>query len=207
MGSITRLFEQLQQGERETAAQGLWERYCHRLVNLAHRKLGNMPRAATDSEDVALSAFWSFLRGAEQGRFPQLADRADLWQVLAMITVRKASKLRQYTYRVVRDPRRVQDMGQGRESREDPGALVGVASRKPDPALAAELAEQACILLDELGDEELRQIALWKMEEHTNVEIAARLGCAVATVERRLRLIRARWKKELVDLPGGEDHP
>ena len=33
-----------------------------------------------DEEDVALSAFDSFCRGAEQGRFPRLDDRDDLWQ-------------------------------------------------------------------------------------------------------------------------------
>ena len=51
--------------------------------------------------------------------------------------------------------------------------------------------------MDGLADEELRQIALWKMEGHTNEEIASELGCALATVERRLRLIRRRWEKEL----------
>ena len=52
-------------------------------------------------------------------------------------------------------------------------------------------------LLDRLGDDELRSVARWKMEGHTNEEIASQLGCALATVERRLRLIRKRWEKEL----------
>ncbi len=35
------------------------------------------------------------------------------------------------------------------------------------------------------------------MEGYTNEEIASWLGCALSTVERRLRVIRRRWEKEL----------
>src|SRR5262245_56227676 len=89
---ITLWFRQLQAGDRE-AAQKLWERYYRGLVTLARKKLGAMPRRAADEEDVALSAFDSFCRGAEEGRFPALEDRDDLWQVLVTITTRKAIDL------------------------------------------------------------------------------------------------------------------
>ena len=56
-GSVTRLLDQLKQGERDHA-QELWERYFRRLVGLARQKLGTLPRhAGVDGEDVALSAF------------------------------------------------------------------------------------------------------------------------------------------------------
>src|SRR4051812_41442059 len=61
----------------------------------ARKKPRALPRRAADEEDVALSAFDSFCRGAEQGRFPRLDDRGDLWQVLVLITARKAADLRQ----------------------------------------------------------------------------------------------------------------
>ena len=35
----------------------------------------------------------------------------------------------------------------------------------------------------------MRRVATWKMEGHTNVEIAGRLDCVVTTVERKLRRI------------------
>ncbi len=197
-GSITRLFNQLQQGERDTA-QALWERYFHRLIGLARKKLGDFPRRAVDEEDVALSAFDSFCRAAEGGRFPQLQDRDDLWQVLVMITARKVCDLREYEGRDKRDWRRVQEEARrgGDESSWRGSALSGVLSREPDPAFAAEVAEESRRLLEELGDEELRQIALAKMEGRTNEEIAAQRSCALSTVERRLRIIRKRWEKEL----------
>src|SRR5207237_8589108 len=89
-GSVTRWVGQLQAGDQE-AAQHLWERYFRRLVGLARRKLRDAPRRAADEEDVALSAFDSFCRGAQRGRFPQLLDRDNLWRLLVVITARKAS--------------------------------------------------------------------------------------------------------------------
>src|SRR6516225_10624561 len=91
-GSITALIERLEAGDHE-AAQPLWERYYPRLVGLARERLRGTPRRVADEEDVALSAFDSFCRGVQEGRFPQLTDREDLWQVLAVIIQRKASNL------------------------------------------------------------------------------------------------------------------
>ncbi len=61
------------------------------------------------------------------------------------------------------------------------------------------MAESCRRLLDLLGDEQLRRIVVWKMEGHTNREIADRLGCVVETVERRLRLIRSLWQREIAE--------
>ena len=65
---------------------------------------------------------------------------------------------------------------------------------EPTPEFAAQVAEEYQRLISQLGDEQQRAIAVWKMEGHTNEEIAARLGIALATVERRLRLIRKTWE-------------
>src|SRR5919199_377063 len=91
-GSITHCITLLKAGER-AAAQQLWERYFQRLVGLARTKLRGTARRAAEEEDVALSAFDSFYQRAERGQFPQLNDRDDLWQLLVVITVRKAIDL------------------------------------------------------------------------------------------------------------------
>ena len=67
--SVTQWLDQLREGD-SAAARMLWERYFLRLVGLARRKLQGTPRRVADEEDVALSAFDSLCRGAEQGRFP-----------------------------------------------------------------------------------------------------------------------------------------
>jgi RNA polymerase sigma factor (sigma-70 family) len=208
IGSITGLLNQLQQGERDNVQQ-LLERYFRRLIGLARKKLRGLPCGAADAEDVALSAFDSFCRGAEQGRFPRLTDRDDLWQILMFITARKACDLRQYEQRDKRDWRRVERearRGGASPSLEGSG-LARLLSREPDPAFAAEVAEELRRLLDALPDEEVRQVALRKMEGFTNEEIADQRGCSLASIERKLKRIRARWEKELpaAEETGGEE--
>src|SRR5262249_2675452 len=138
-----------------------------------------------DGEDVALSAFDSFCRGVEQGRFPKLDDRNDLWQLLFLITERKAMDLMQHEGRQKRDWRRVESSGQ---------EAIPMAGKEPDPAFAAQVAEECERLLAKLGDDGLRAIALRKLEGFSNEEIAVAQGCSLATVERRLRLIRREWQ-------------
>src|SRR4051794_11084392 len=104
-GSVSQWLRQLRAGDAG-AAQQLWERYFHRLVGFARRKLAGLPRPSADEEDVALSAFQSFCRSAEQGRLPHLLDRHNLWRLLLVITGRKAAHL-------VRDEGRLKRGGKG----------------------------------------------------------------------------------------------
>ena len=194
-GSVTHWLDQLQAGNR-TAAQELWTSYFQRLVALARARLRGVPRRAADEEDVALSAFDSFCRGAERGRFPDLRDRNNLWRLLVVITSRKALDLAQH---------------EGRKKRGgvlDEAALAGLNDsaaagldledgREPTPEFAAEVAEECQRLLDRLGDGELRSVALWKMEGYSIDEIAVKLGCAPRTVDRKLWVIRTLWEDAL----------
>jgi DNA-directed RNA polymerase specialized sigma24 family protein len=196
--TVTDWVRRLQQGDAD-AAQNLWERYFRRLVGLARVRLAGLPRrAAADEEDVALSAFDSFCRGSEQGRFPRLQDRDELWRLLVTITARKAGCL-------IRDERR-QKRGGGAVGGESalPGqagsdALASfeqVISEEPTPLFALQVAEEYERLLSCLGDAELRSIAVWKLEGDSNEQIAEKLNRSPPTVERRLALIRRIWKKE-----------
>src|SRR5262245_59300131 len=106
--SVTRLIVQLKAGQ-ETGVNRLWDRYYHRLVGLARAKLPANCRRGADEEDVALSAFASFCRGVDAGRFPKLDDRDNLWRVLLTIVVRKASRLRRYEHCGKRDVGRLLD--------------------------------------------------------------------------------------------------
>ena len=190
-GSVTALLEHLRAGDH-AAAQPLWERYYPRLVGLARERLRGTPRRAADEEDVALSAFDSFCRGVEQGRFPDLKDRDGLWALLVLITVRKAAELVHYNRRDRRGGGRVRGDSAlaGREGDAGADGLAQVEAGDPTPEVAAQLAEELQGLLDRLGSDELRAIAVWKLEGYTNAEVAARLGCAAVSIERRLRLIR-----------------
>ena len=196
--SVTQWIDRLKAGDPD-AAQKLWERYFRRLVGLARKKLRAAPRRAADEEDVALSAFDSFCRGAGQDRFPQLHDRLDLWQLLVVLTARKAIDLAQHERRHKRGGGAVLDeaaLAGPADSSAQGAALEQFAAPQPTPAFAAQVAEECRRLLGRLDSPELRSVALLKVEGHDNEEIAAQLGCGLRTVERRLRLIRSIWEQE-----------
>src|SRR4051794_3534846 len=140
-GSVSHWIHLLQAGDH-SGAQPLWEAYFHRLVALARAKLLGAARQVRDEEDVALSAFDSFCRGAQTGRFPQLDDRDNLWRVLVVITARKAGRL-------VRDQRRQKRGGGevplplGEEADADE-----ILSQEPTPEFAAQAAEECGRLLE-----------------------------------------------------------
>jgi RNA polymerase sigma factor (sigma-70 family) len=194
MGSVTTWLEQLRAGNRD-AAQQLWERYLSRLIRLARSKLHGLRRGAADEEDVALSAFDSFYRAAEQGRFPQLGDRNNLWELLVVITIRKAIDLRQRECRQKRGGGKV--VGESAfdvpVSAEGAGIEQAVGT-EPTPELAVQVADELEALLRLLPNEDVRSVAVLKLEGYTNAEIADHLDCSLATVERRLSLIRSAWR-------------
>jgi DNA-directed RNA polymerase specialized sigma24 family protein len=177
----------------------LCEKYFRQLVGRARHKLARAPRRAADEEDVVQSAFASFCRAAEAGRFPRLNDRHDLWQLLVLITDRKACTLVRDECRQRRGGGKVLDeaaLGHGGGSAPAAG-LAQVAASEPTPEFAALVAEECRRLLDLLGDADLRLLALLKMEGYTVEEIAARTGRVTRTVKRRLQLIRQIWEQEL----------
>jgi len=186
----------LLKGGNQSAAQVLWERYFRLLVGCARQRLGAAPRRAADEEDVALSAFDSFCRGVEKGRFPRLDDRNDLRCVLLLLVARKAAHQ-------IRDEKRLKRGGgkpvvetdQPRDG-QDEEELAALIDSEPTPAQAAQMADECGRLLDKLGDDDLRAIALWLVEGYTVKEIAEKLGRAERTVARKLAQIRDCWSEE-----------
>ena len=188
--SVTTWLDQLKLGEQQ-AAQKLWEAYYSRLVRLARRKLTSAPRRMADEDDVALAAFHSFCRGVEKGRFPRLENRNDLWQVLVVMTARKASDQKQLERRQKRGGGRVRGESVFADSQASKGGLGDVVGREPTPEFAILVAEELNGFLRRLGDDSLRELALLKLEGYSNSEIAERLSCGLRTVERKLSRIRA----------------
>jgi DNA-directed RNA polymerase specialized sigma24 family protein len=187
--------EQLRTGDSGSATP-LWEGYFTYLVAVARGKLRAAPKGAADEEDVALSAFNSFCAGVENGRFPRLDDRDDLWQVLFVITARKPANLVRREHREKRGRGRVVHasvLSNGEASGED--FLGGAAGSGQTPAFAARVADECPRLLTILDEGNLRQLAVRKMEGFTNAEIAMKLGKSVPTVERKLARIRNTWER------------
>jgi RNA polymerase sigma factor (sigma-70 family) len=196
-GSVSHWLEGLKAGDAQ-AATPLWNRYFEQLIALVRRRLRGTP-AEANSEDVAARALETFFRRTQQGRFPEVCDRNQLWQLLITIAERKAvSELRRQS-RQKRGAARVQNETElyrpGQSSQGAP--LDQFPSPEPTPELAAHMTETVRMLLDKL-DADLQQIALLKLAAYTNDEIACRIERSTPTVERRLRLIRTIWAQELV---------
>src|SRR5688500_18453832 len=89
-GSVTVFFGQLRSGD-PAAAEALWAPFFPRLVGLARRTLAGKPQRVADAADAAQSAFISFCQRVKAGEI-QIAGRADLWNLLGVITARKARR-------------------------------------------------------------------------------------------------------------------
>jgi DNA-directed RNA polymerase specialized sigma24 family protein len=188
-GSVTGWFGKLQGGNAD-AADRLWERYFRRLVGLARKRLHGRAGAAAE-EDVALSAFDSFCRQAQQGRFPSLHDRDSLWHLLVTLTARKAAHL-------VRDASRQKRGGGTTPISADNGALIDqLLSREPTPELVAQVADEYERMLKLLADADLERVAQMRLEGYTVEEIGEQLGYAPRSIKRKLALIRGLWEKEI----------
>lgn len=194
-GTVTRWLEAVELGD-DLAAQRLWERYYTGLLRLARAKLTGMAGRSFDEEDVVLNAFETFYRGLQAGRFPHINDRHDLWRLLITLTARNAID------GVRREQRQKRGGGahihneadwHANGQSDDAGGLSAFVGNEPTPEFAIQLAEDLQHRLDQLPDDTLRQICLWKMEGFTNNEIKNRLDCTTRTVERKLELIRKFW--------------
>ena len=133
-----------------------------------------------------------------QGRFPQLDNRDSLWRLLVVITANKGDQQLAYTHRQKRGGGPVADPTginrQGRLPMRRPSWNSSVL--EPTPDFAAQVAEEYRRWLELLGDDTLRQVAVWKMEGYGTDEMAEKLGCSRRTVTRKLEAIRILWSDE-----------
>lgn len=190
--SVTGWIHLLKEGD-DAAAQALWQRYFRRLAGLARQRLGDGQRRVQDEDDIAIRVFHSLCERAERGDLAGVVDRDELWRLLATITLRKVAGQ-------IRDANR-QKRGGGRVRGDsicaEEGGLEEKEGPEPTPEFLHQLAEEHHRLLEALGDDTLRRIAIWKLEGWTGQEIAGKLGITRRSVERKLERIRELWKREL----------
>ena len=195
--SVTHWIADLKEGDPEAAEQ-LARRYFDRLVTLARVQLGSSPRRVADEEDIAVSVFQRLCTGADQGKFPQLEDREDLWAVLITVTKGKVADqvFDRKPYPVVDcNVRGHSILGVGTDGQ--PLDFAQCVADELSPEFLAQMEEEHQRLLRMLRDDTHRSIAVWRMEGHTNQDIAERLQISVKSVERKLRHIREKWSGEM----------
>ncbi len=188
------------------AANRIWQHYFDRLVRSVRARLHGQNRAVSDEEDIVLSVFDSFFNAAEKGRFPDLSDRDDLWQLLLRMAARKVVDKRRRDQRQRRGGGvRVHSLDQAADhGAANDGRVIEAIGDEPSPEMVLMMQESVEQLFSHLGVGQLTDLAGAKLEGYSNAELARRFGCSERTIERRLHLIREKCQQELAEF---NEHP
>ena len=162
-----------------SAANRLWQHYFDRLVRSVRVRLYGQDRGASDEEDIVLSVFESFYAAAENGRFPDLSDRDDLWRLLLRMAARKVVDKRRHDLRLRRGGNvRLHSL----DHAGDDEKVIEAIGRRAVPRNGVDDAgidfEQ---LFSHLGVGQLKDLAGAKLEGYSNAELAQRFGCSERT--------------------------
>jgi DNA-directed RNA polymerase specialized sigma24 family protein len=197
-GSITECLGRLKAGEAD-AARLLWERYARQLLETARHKLPVAVRRVADEEDIAQSVFTALWNGADLGRLNELANRDDLWWYLLATTRHKIFKHLRGATSLKRGGGNVRSFSDIKASGESKALrrFKELVSSEPTPEFVAMLEDEHNRLLGLLRDDQLRNIAAWRIEGYSIDEIATRLQIAPRSVTRKLMLIRNTWANEV----------
>ena len=193
--SISVWIEALRQGDPD-AAERIWNHFHQRLVRFAAQRLDRNVGRAADAEDVLQNVFLSLYQRMTEGKLEGVSSEESLWQLLYVIT---GNKIRNH----VRDAK-AKKRGSGKVRGDSifitsgqPEVAVGFdhfSTAEPSPEDLLTLEETMAELLGRLPEEH-RVIATLKMQDHSNFEIAEKLNCSLATIERRLKKIRELWQQ------------
>ena len=168
----------------DESAELFWDRFFVKLCRYAESKVYARHRWLFDAEDIASSAMYALVTGLKQGRFYNVTNRDQLWQMLAIIASRKAANAAKHHDREKRGGGKIRGDSWFR------GDDVEQSLPVEDPA---EFEATCKELLESLPDAIYREIALMRLAGFTNPEIGEKLGCSARTIDRKLIAIREIW--------------
>jgi RNA polymerase sigma factor (sigma-70 family) len=188
--SVTQWIATLRNGD-QVAASKLWEFLYYRMRGLAQSVSYTNPRSY-DEDDIANSAIAKLFTSLQNGRFTELDGRDSLWKLAAVITLNKAKNLARSENTARRGAGFIL-------VKKEVDELIDLSGPEQDPAVIYMMEEECAKLLGKLQREDVKMVALLKIEGFTNEEIADQLGCTRRSVQRRLNLIREAWSQTLSD--------
>ena len=185
--TFSRLMARLRTGE-DAVAREVFERFAGRLIAMARGRFNRLLARKVDPEDVVQSAFKSFFVRHRAGRL-DVGGWDGLWNLLALITLRKCADRAEYFLADRRDAARE---ASGPDGGIGSGAWLVALDRQPRPEEAVILAETIEHLFRDVSAHE-RPILELSLQGFTAPEISVRLGRA----ERSVRRLRERIRKRL----------
>ena len=194
-GVVTQWIVRLKQGDEDAAAE-IWNRFRKQILGYAKSRLARVSarQRFSDEDDLANSVFFCLLKGIDEGRFNQLSSSEDLWKLIVKITCNKAVDVVRKENADRRGGGSVR--GESVFSAEGNGldGAPGSFGEIPSPHALEQTFQE---LLQELPDDVLRQIAKLQLQGYTQEEIATELEISVSSIQRKLGLIRKKWRTSL----------
>jgi len=185
-GPLTELILRHRQGDPDASAQ-LFAYYAQRLCRLAEHHLSRRLAGRLEGEDVVQSAFRTFFHRTAKGEF-QIDSRAQLWQLLVKITLRKArAKGREHT---------AGKRDAGLEADPTGDDWLTAIAREPEPDEAIVLADQIEVLLDGLPPLYC-DVLQRRLSGHSVADIAVKLSLSRQTIYRTLDVLQARLLRQV----------
>jgi DNA-directed RNA polymerase specialized sigma24 family protein len=193
LGSVTMMYQRAVDGDSQ-AADALWHAYARRLSGLAGavlRQRGIAP-AQTSQDSVVNVAFARFFEALARGKYHDVADRHELWRLLAVITRNTA-------------------LNQAKRARNRAIHEAHLASSGMEFADAGPTPEEIAALCDTIAVTEQRirerstssaqsdrivRVLNMTLSGHTQREIADAIGQSEVTVRRNLQMIRDLLRSE-----------
>jgi DNA-directed RNA polymerase specialized sigma24 family protein len=188
------------QNQNNEAIEQFWKLHFNRLTALAKRKMNQVNKRVADEEDIAISAIHSFYNGLAQKRFHSINGNNELWKILATIVCRKISKQKRNISTKKRGGGLVRGesffiAGNNENDSNVHNSIGNNAKSHENPQFEIEFLDTCEKLYNILDDETMKNVARLIMEGYSIDEIATELGYVRRTIERKLKIIREKWKK------------
>ena len=182
------LIKGLRNGDQDACSE-FWNQYGPMLQGVAQNHLSERLQRRVGSDDVVQSACRTFFRRISEGQF-DVPDADALWRLMCAITLTKARRAARDHSRQKRGMQAEQYIDAASDQSNAPSYQL--TGNTPSPLDAAAFSDQMDQLLSRLNPQECQVLDL-KLQNHTNDEIAAEMGCSERTVRRITAQIKERW--------------
>ena len=202
---VTLLFRRAESGDDEAIAD-LFNFYFDRLAGFGGLLLSPNSQRVLDGEDLAQSVFAKFLRDAEagfrdkDGKLIKLENRNQVWAMLAYRLEKRAANRQRFMNAKKRGNGKVAGESAFRTSEGDwdPNGIGEIGDNQFSD-LFDDIEKLHKTLLEILANEEdplLYQIGALTLAGKLPKEISESLGISLASVYRKIKLIKECWEEE-----------
>lgn len=183
--SFDETMKRLRDGDQE-ASRTVFNRYAHRLVAMARKRLEPRIQQKEDPEDVVQSVFRSFFARYGAGTL-SVEDWESLWSMLALLTARKCGRRARHYHTGRRDISREAPSAATESQAGAPYSEPGDAPTPDEEAVLHDTIEQ---LLAEFDQPKHKQIIRLTLEGLNAEQVSNTVPCTERMVHRVLVRVR-----------------